>query len=256
MSMLLFRTVIGRHGTPATWLLRSQMRCYAVGEKRSTNISAVSAATDRTDVSTDVRPIGERIKENTKTVSYIGVIAIGLAVTGGMFFAIFRELLSSVSPNNVYSSALDKCINVGFYSFKNHSIRLTSLFTASNISSMKDARVQDSLGAPIKGFGEESRRGRRQHVAHQMFQRNEVPHMRMQFYIQGIRNKATVNLEKNMVSNHSDTCSLSISTLNIFYCISGHWRIPISVGATRSLSSHNNHIRRQPSGWHPGLQSE
>lgn len=60
--------------------------------------------------------------------------------------------------------------------------------------------MQDALGAPIKGFGEESRRGRRQHVAHQLFDRNGTNHMAMQFYIQGIRNKATVKLEKNLVS--------------------------------------------------------
>lgn len=59
--------------------------------------------------------------------------------------------------------------------------------------------MQDSLGAPIKGFGEESRRGRRQHVAHTSFERNGVPHIRMRFYIQGIRNKATVHLESRKV---------------------------------------------------------
>lgn len=65
----------------------------------------------------------------------------------------------------------------------------------------KDPRVQDSLGAPIKGFGEESRRGRRQHVAHSSFDRNGVPHIRMRFYVQGIRNKATVHLESRRVCN-------------------------------------------------------
>lgn len=66
---------------------------------------------------------------------------------------------------------------------------------------MKDHRIQDALGAPIKGYGEETRRRRRQHVAHQKFERDGVPHMRMQFYIQGIRNKATVHLEVRQV-NH------------------------------------------------------
>lgn len=56
------------------------------------------------------------------------------------------------------------------------------------------------MGAPIKGFGEESRRGRRQRVAHTSFERNGVPHIRMRFYVQGIRNKATVHLESRRVS--------------------------------------------------------
>lgn len=116
MSLLLFRSVL-RHRTPSTstWLIRlqtqTQIRSYAVGKKQAA-VSTAPAANNRTDVSTDVRPLGERIKENTKTASYMGVIAIGLTVTGIMFYAIFRELMSSKSPNNVYSSALDKCINV------------------------------------------------------------------------------------------------------------------------------------------------
>ncbi|KAM7354104.1 mitochondrial import inner membrane translocase subunit Tim21 [Cochliomyia hominivorax] len=122
-----------------------------------------------TNVSTDVRPLGEQIKETTKTASYTAIILAGVGVTAVMFWAIFRELFSSSSPNNIYSNALERVI--------------------------EDPRVQDSLGAPIKGFGEESRRGRRQHVAHSSFERNGVPHIRMRFYVQGIRNKATVHLE-------------------------------------------------------------
>lgn len=92
-----------------------------------------------------------------------------------MFYAIFRELFSKDSSCNIYSKAL-KLVE-------------------------EDPRVQDALGAPIKGFGERSRRGRRQHVAHNNFERNGVPHMRMQFYVQGLRNKATVQLESRRVSS-------------------------------------------------------
>jgi len=45
---------------------------------------------DNTQVSTDVRPIGEKIKENTKTASYTAIIIAGLGVTCVMFFAIFQ----------------------------------------------------------------------------------------------------------------------------------------------------------------------
>lgn len=148
---------------------RSQIRNYA--EKKP---AAIATAKQRTDISTDVKPMGERIKENTKTASYMGVIVLGVGVTGALFYTVLKELWSSNSPNNVYSAALDRCVN--------------------------DPRIQDQLGAPIKGFGEETRRGRRQHVAHTVFERNGIPHMRMQFYIQGIRNKATVHLEMIQVS--------------------------------------------------------
>ncbi|TMW47419.1 hypothetical protein DOY81_007497 [Sarcophaga bullata] len=138
-------------------------------------IQVSKGSAGRTDVSTDVRPLGEKIKETTKTASYTAIILAGVGVTAIMFYAIFRELFSSSSPNNIYSDALERVI--------------------------EDPRVQDSLGAPIKGFGEESRRGRRQHVAHSSFERNGVPHIRMRFYIQGIRNKATVHLESRRASS-------------------------------------------------------
>lgn len=72
----------------------------------------MSGSSDRTEISTDVRPIGERIKENTKTASYFGVIVFGIGVTGIIMFVVFRELFSSSSPNNVYSEALKMCTNV------------------------------------------------------------------------------------------------------------------------------------------------
>ncbi|XP_017491448.1 PREDICTED: mitochondrial import inner membrane translocase subunit Tim21 [Rhagoletis zephyria] len=125
--------------------------------------------TGPTDISTDVRPLAEKIKENTKTASYTAIILAGVGVTGIVFYAIFRELFSSSSPNNIYSDAFDLV--------------------------KEDPRVQDALGAPIKGYGEESRRGRRQRVAHSTFERNGVLHVRMQFYVQGIRNRGTVHLE-------------------------------------------------------------
>ncbi|XP_065356299.1 mitochondrial import inner membrane translocase subunit Tim21 [Calliphora vicina] len=141
----------------------------AKGTEAGQGLQLSKSGAGRTDVSTDVRPLGEKIKETTKTASYTAIILAGVGVTAVMFWAIFRELFSSSSPNNIYSDALARVI--------------------------EDPRVQDSLGAPIKGFGEESRRGRRQHVAHTSFERNGVPHIRMRFYVQGIRNKATVHLE-------------------------------------------------------------
>ena len=78
------------------------------------------------------------VKETTKTASYMGVILLGVGVTGIMFYAIFSELFSGKSPNNVYSKALDRVIN--------------------------DTRIQDAIGTPISGYGEETSRGRRRHV--------------------------------------------------------------------------------------------
>ena len=42
----------------------------------------------------------------------MGVILLGVGVTGVMFYAIFNELFSSNSPQAIYTEALEKCIKV------------------------------------------------------------------------------------------------------------------------------------------------
>ncbi|XP_058447886.1 mitochondrial import inner membrane translocase subunit Tim21 isoform X2 [Malaya genurostris] len=183
MSLLILRPLLTRNRIHSVCLFRltaaattfsvpvQPTRCYAEA-KRSAGSSSLVTGSGRTDVSADVKPLGERVKENTKTASYMGVILLGVGVTGILFFAIFRELFSSNSPNSVYTEALERVKN--------------------------EARVKDSLGAPIKGFGEENSRGRRKHVAHTTYVRDGAQYLRMQFYVQGIRNKATVHLEKKL----------------------------------------------------------
>ncbi|CAH1644814.1 unnamed protein product [Spodoptera littoralis] len=97
----------------------SYVRCYSTRKE-----SGLARSQERGDVSTDVRPLGEKIKETTKTATYTGVILVGVGVTGIIFYYVFRELFSSNSPNSIYSEALEKCKN--------------------------DPRVEDALGAPIK----------------------------------------------------------------------------------------------------------
>lgn len=93
----------------------------------------------QSDLSEHVKPITfKTVKETTKTASYLGVILLGVGIAGMIFYTVFSELFSSKSPNNVYSRALDQVIN--------------------------DTRIKDALGEPLSGFGEENRRGRRQHA--------------------------------------------------------------------------------------------
>uniref|UniRef100_A0A2M4AXP1 Mitochondrial import inner membrane translocase subunit Tim21 n=1 Tax=Anopheles triannulatus TaxID=58253 RepID=A0A2M4AXP1_9DIPT len=186
MALLALRPLLVKQRQLSLTLLRcsgsslpSLVRQYASGraEQQKSSSKSLSAGTDRTDVSTDVRPLGERVKENTKTASYMGVIMLGVGVTGLLFYVIFWELFSSDSPNNIYSEALERV--------------------------KEEPRVRDALGSPIKGFGEESRRGRRTHVAHTKYVKDGVEYIRMQFYIQGIRNKGTVHLEKRKTESGS-----------------------------------------------------
>lgn len=125
---------------------------------------------------TNVKPEGgvqvsfkTTVKETTKTASYMGVILLGVGVTGIMFYAVFSELFSSKSPNSVYSKALDRVIN--------------------------DTRIQDAIGIPISGYGEETSRGRRRHVSHLLYKKDGQNYLRMKFYVSGSRKRATVHLE-------------------------------------------------------------
>ncbi|ODN01836.1 Mitochondrial import inner membrane translocase subunit Tim21 [Orchesella cincta] len=112
----------------------------------------------------------EKVKENVKTVSYGGVILVGVVIGGAMLYFVLNELFSSESPNNIYT----------------HTFKLCKLSTD----------VQDALGTPIKCYGEETRRGWRRHVAFQEFSGGETKFLRMKFYIEGPFKKGTVNLEK------------------------------------------------------------
>ncbi|XP_014369794.2 mitochondrial import inner membrane translocase subunit Tim21 [Papilio machaon] len=161
------------------------IRCYSTDKG-----SGLTKSQERADVSTDVRPLGEKIKETTKTVSYTGVILAGIGVTGVIFYYVFRELFSSNSPNSIYSVALEKCKN--------------------------DPRIEDALGAPIKGYGEETTRRRRTHVSHAVYEKDGVKHMRMRFYIKGIRNKGIVELDMKQNEYGNYMCRYLLVQLDDF----------------------------------------
>uniref|UniRef100_A0A182P4K0 Mitochondrial import inner membrane translocase subunit Tim21 n=1 Tax=Anopheles epiroticus TaxID=199890 RepID=A0A182P4K0_9DIPT len=183
MSLLALRTLLVKQRSLSLALLRSTRPLPSIvcqystqnAPNQSSSSKSLSAGSDRTDVSTDVRPIGERVKENTKTASYMGVILLGVGVTGALFYVIFWELFSSDSPNNIYSEALERV--------------------------KEEPRVKDALGAPIKGYGEETRRGRRTRVAHTKYEKDGVEYIRMQFHVQGFRNRGTVHLEKRKTAS-------------------------------------------------------
>ncbi|XP_045742512.1 mitochondrial import inner membrane translocase subunit Tim21 isoform X2 [Mirounga angustirostris] len=90
---------------------------------------------------------------------------------GGLFYTIFKELFSSSSPNKIYGKALEKC--------RSH------------------PEVISVFGEPVKGYGEATRRGRRQHVSFIEYVKDGLKHMRVKFYIQGSEpgKQGTVHLE-------------------------------------------------------------
>lgn len=113
--------------------------------------------------------MGQKVKEAGKDISYIGISLAAIGMLGAIIYIVGRELFSGESPNGVYSKALKRC--------------------------SKDSEVIVALGQPIKGYGEETRRGRRRHVSHVEFEQDGRKHMRMKFHIQGSDRRGEVNLE-------------------------------------------------------------
>ncbi|CAG9854833.1 unnamed protein product [Phyllotreta striolata] len=172
LPVKIIQPVLGNYRTVFKFspiILNNVIRRHKSGKE-----SRLTARAERAELDTNVKPLGEKVKETTKTVSYLGIIALGVAVTGTLFYAVFKELFSSNSPNNIYSKAVKKCI--------------------------ADPRVEDKLGNPISAYGEETRRGRRQHVSHVVYMgKDGRKHLRMQFHLKGSFHKGVAQLD--MVEN-------------------------------------------------------
>ncbi|XP_053835928.1 mitochondrial import inner membrane translocase subunit Tim21 [Vidua macroura] len=113
----------------------------------------------------------QKVKEAGRDFTYFIVVLVGIGVTGGLFYVIFKELFSSSSPSKIYGDALEKC--------RSH------------------PEIIGVFGDSIKGYGEATRRGRRQHVSHIEYVKDGLKHMRLKFYIEGTESgkQGTVHVE-------------------------------------------------------------
>lgn len=141
------------------------------------NRKSLSVESNKTQISKDVKPVTERIKQTTKDAANISVILAGLGVAAVIFYAVFKEFFSSKSPTSVFTQALKKCKN--------------------------DPRVTEALGAPIKGRGEMTSRGRARHVSFAEYEKNGKTYLRLKFYLRGSINSATVQCETTRESYKS-----------------------------------------------------
>ncbi|XP_062489080.1 mitochondrial import inner membrane translocase subunit Tim21 isoform X1 [Pezoporus occidentalis] len=113
----------------------------------------------------------QRVKDAGRDFTYFIVVLVGIGVTGGLFYVIFKELFSSSSPSKIYGDALEKC--------RSH------------------PEIIGVFGESIKGYGEATRRGRRQLVSHIEYIKDGLKHMRLKFYIEGSESgkRGTVHVE-------------------------------------------------------------
>ncbi|XP_061450575.1 mitochondrial import inner membrane translocase subunit Tim21 [Rhineura floridana] len=113
----------------------------------------------------------QKVKEAGRDFTYLIVVVVGIGITGGLFYVIFKELFSPSSPSKIYGDALEKC--------------------------RVHPEVIGVFGEPIKGYGEATRRGRRQLVSHIEYVKDGLKYMRLKFYIEGSEKgkQGTVHLE-------------------------------------------------------------
>ncbi|XP_003466565.1 mitochondrial import inner membrane translocase subunit Tim21 isoform X1 [Cavia porcellus] len=104
-------------------------------------------------------PTTQKVKEAGRDFTYLIVVLIGIGITGGLFYVIFKELFSSSSPSIIYGKALEKC--------RTH------------------PEVIGFFGEPVRGYGEMTRRGRRHHVSFIDYVKDGLKHTRVKFYIEG-----------------------------------------------------------------------
>uniref|UniRef100_A0A250XX27 Mitochondrial import inner membrane translocase subunit Tim21 n=1 Tax=Castor canadensis TaxID=51338 RepID=A0A250XX27_CASCN len=135
-------------------------------EDSSKQVSVLGSQRGEAAVSTS-----QKVKEAGRDFSYLIVVLIGISITGGLLYTIFKELFSSSSPNKIYGKALEKC--------RTH------------------PEVISVFGEPVKGYGEMTRRGRRQHVSFIEYVKDGLKHTRVKFYIEGSEpgKQGTVHVE-------------------------------------------------------------
>ncbi|KAF1575341.1 Mitochondrial import inner membrane translocase subunit Tim21, partial [Eudyptes moseleyi] len=138
-------------------------------EKPGDDSKHVSVQRDRKEET--LLSAAQKVKEAGRDFTYFIVVLVGIGVTGGLFYVIFKELFSSSSPSSIYGDALEKC--------RSH------------------PEIIGVFGESIKGYGEATRRGRRQLVSHIEYVKDGLKHMRLKFYIEGSEpgKRGTVHVE-------------------------------------------------------------
>lgn len=271
MSILLIRSLYGiRQHHQISSIVKLTTRSLGIrpfAQQKLKNDSAVAASSggDRTDVSTDVRPLGERIKENTKTASYFGVIVFGIGVTGFIMFVVFRELFSSSSPNSVYSDALKECTNVNCSPFlqnsahgMNDGFALFSGYTSARCIRQSNKRlwrrITTKATSACSPFNPSTKRKAMYSdaILHSRDTKQSNSSLRKRigwclFSIVHLLNYALNYYYLNII----ERCNLYlIKRKNCFFLPRlGFKSVSIPVRTARSLSTRNNHFRRQSLGY-------
>ncbi|EYC43751.1 hypothetical protein Y032_0481g2246 [Ancylostoma ceylanicum] len=155
-------------------------RCFSDKETKTTKL----AETKEQEQTGLQRSILEEvlIKEKQKPTTFTGkvaekasntflyaAVAAAVGMLGVFVYLLAGEFFAEDSPQKIYSSALALV--------------------------REDGRCQDLFGSTIAGFGEETSRGRRRHVAHHKYEKDGRQRIRVLFHLKGERDEGIAQAE-------------------------------------------------------------
>ncbi|CAP20646.1 Protein CBG23912 [Caenorhabditis briggsae] len=111
---------------------------------------------------------GKVAEKASNTFMYTAVVA-GVGLIGAFIYVLAGEFFAQDSPQTIFNKALALV--------------------------REDGRCQDIFGASIAGFGEETSRGRRRHVAHHKYEKDGMQRIRVLFHVKGDRDEGIAQAE-------------------------------------------------------------
>uniref|UniRef100_A0A0K0CW29 Mitochondrial import inner membrane translocase subunit Tim21 n=1 Tax=Angiostrongylus cantonensis TaxID=6313 RepID=A0A0K0CW29_ANGCA len=120
--------------------------------------------------------VTKSVTEKASNTILYAAVAGGLGILGVFIYLLAREFLAEGSPQKVYSKR-----SLQFYS----ALALIR----------RDESCQELFGPTIAGYGEETSRGRRRHVAHHEYQKDGKQRIRVLFHLKGERNEGIAQAE-------------------------------------------------------------
>uniref|UniRef100_A0AC35GPF5 Mitochondrial import inner membrane translocase subunit Tim21 n=1 Tax=Panagrolaimus sp. PS1159 TaxID=55785 RepID=A0AC35GPF5_9BILA len=112
----------------------------------------------------------QKVKKQAENTFLYAIVAASVIALGALGYYFVEQFLASDSPQTIYSKVLKQVQN--------------------------DERCQETFGAGMKGYGEDTGRGRRRHIANQKYVTKEgEERVRVMFHIKGDRNTGKVFAE-------------------------------------------------------------
>lgn len=114
----------------------------------------------------------EKVAQSASNTILCGAVVAAIGMLGVFVYLLGNEFFAEDSPQKIFSSALALV--------------------------REDGRCQDIFGPTIAGFGEETSRGRRRHVAHHKYEKDGRQRIRVLFHLKGERDEGIGQAEMEL----------------------------------------------------------